>query len=779
MKFLLIRKNYYPYKLENFISLLFCSILLIALNINSANAFIADHTAAGVFGKIPSNYFSTIRDRQKIYYGHTSHGSQLITGMEMLEDQDDNRNPGLYDRPEIHEDSPDLGYPEWETNTRNYLKDHPETTLVMWSWCGQLSDISSDEVDQYLSKMDKLETDYPDVTFVYMTGHLDGSGANGTLNKNNERIRAYCKDHSKTLYDFADIETYDPGGKPYPNGSDACEWCENWCETYSCPECEECAHSHCFNCYLKGRALWWMLARIEGWSGQGGNTGFHDFYVQQSVGSDLNAGDAWGAGHALRSIGRAIQLASNTDGADTIHVAAGNYRETVEPVSQITFYGGYPGNGGSIRNNMSGTVINGENIRQGIRIEDCEKVVIDGFVIRNGKADPHGGGVYINGSSDITVSNSAVENNQATADGDGGGIAVIASSATLSKNNIIDNTCSGLGGGIFINQCDQVTVTENTISNNHSDDGGGGIACVSSSAEISRNTITNNMSSDWGGGLFLESSGRVDNNVIVNNSADVGGGVSYGKDPALPSALLINNTISGNSISTLFGAGVYCHGNPGGVVVNCIVWGNTPGQIDKAVGSEIAVTFSDVQGGYSGVGNINSAPGFSGIGNYELAKESPCIDAGTSTLAPDIDIDGNTRPQGDGVDMGAYEYTAAAPAVASTSPESGAAEVDPGTAITVTFSVNMDASTINSQTFTLKNEAGDTVSGTIAYSNKTASFTPAGSLAAEEKYAATLTTGIKNAKGEPLSEDYSWDFTTADETGGGGGGCFVWSLRVQ
>jgi hypothetical protein len=28
----------------------------------------------------------------------------------------------------------------------------------------------------------------------------------------------------------------------------------------------ECAHSHCFNCYLKGKAFWWLLARMAGWS---------------------------------------------------------------------------------------------------------------------------------------------------------------------------------------------------------------------------------------------------------------------------------------------------------------------------------------------------------------------------------------------------------------------------------------------------------------------------------------------------------------------------------
>ena len=57
-----------------------------------------------------------------------------------------------------------------------------------------------------------LETDYPKITFVYMTAHLDGSGADGNTNQRNEQIRAYCRANNKVLFDFADIESYDPDG---------------------------------------------------------------------------------------------------------------------------------------------------------------------------------------------------------------------------------------------------------------------------------------------------------------------------------------------------------------------------------------------------------------------------------------------------------------------------------------------------------------------------------------------------------------------------------------
>jgi hypothetical protein len=72
--------------------------------------------------------------------------------------------------------------------------------------------MSEEEINTYLSLMTQLEVDYPGVRFVYMTGHLDGSGPMGDLNLRNTQIRNYCVANKKILYDFADIESYDPDG---------------------------------------------------------------------------------------------------------------------------------------------------------------------------------------------------------------------------------------------------------------------------------------------------------------------------------------------------------------------------------------------------------------------------------------------------------------------------------------------------------------------------------------------------------------------------------------
>ncbi|MBU0618654.1 hypothetical protein KKD62_00285 [Patescibacteria group bacterium] len=262
-----------------------------------SGGLIVDHTTVGQFDTIPSSY---INQAKSLFYGvyfHTSHGSQIFTGMDML--MSDN---SLYDyfNDYYHYrfgtsnpiapsgtlslwnwDGTDLGNPSmtaWVNTTRTMLNNsngdyqiYPHLrNLVMWSWCGQVSTATYDNIaNDYLANMNQLETEFPNVAFVYMTGHLDGSGPTGNLYQRNQQIRDYCIANNKVLFDFADIESWDPAGNYYPNESDTCQWCSTWCSSHSCPSCSSCAHSHCFNCYQKGKAFWWMMARLAGWNSSG------------------------------------------------------------------------------------------------------------------------------------------------------------------------------------------------------------------------------------------------------------------------------------------------------------------------------------------------------------------------------------------------------------------------------------------------------------------------------------------------------------------------------
>jgi hypothetical protein len=257
------------------------------------NALIADHAIARL-GTIPTDAITTAKARLHIAYGHTSHGSQIVYGMSGLVTWQGSLyafNSGGSDTALDLRDMPftgasDLGNPDrttWAAATRTYLSAHSEVNVVAWSWCGQVSSATDADIETYLSLMSALEQDYPAVTFVYMTGHLDGTGLTGNLHARNEQIRAYCRKNKKVLFDFADIESYNPDAAYFldkgandncdydsdSNGSLDRNWATDWqdahpTEWYSC----SAAHSQPLNGNLKAYAAWWLWARLGGWSGQ-------------------------------------------------------------------------------------------------------------------------------------------------------------------------------------------------------------------------------------------------------------------------------------------------------------------------------------------------------------------------------------------------------------------------------------------------------------------------------------------------------------------------------
>ena len=181
--------------------------------------------------------------------------------------------------------------------------------------------------------------------------------------------------------------------------------------------------------------------------------------------------------------------------------------------------------------------------------------------------------------------------------GAGGGISCSYSSPTIENCIFIDNSANnfGLGGGIF---------------------------CWGSNPVISHCTISGNMASGWGGGIFcVESSPAISHCTISENTAFEGGGINcYGFSPTV-----VNNIIWANSAAT--GSQIY-------------------------IGSgSFSCTYSDIQGGWPGTGNIDEDPLFystTGDSAFRLTATSPCIDAGDP--ASPLDPDGTVA------DMGAYYF---------------------------------------------------------------------------------------------------------------------------
>jgi hypothetical protein len=288
-------------KFKRLTTMLAASILTVSLSVLNTSAVdyegtnIIDHNYATIsdLKNIPDEWIENAKKDLHIVYGHTSHGSQIITGMSALYNNlgdlysFGNDTDGTLDM----DDTPsgfgtDLGNSEWASNTRSYLDNHPETNVVMWSWCGQVSWSTEDSINDYLSTMTQLEEDYPQVTFVYMTGHLNGSGVNGNNNLRNEQIRNYCKQNDKMLFDFADIESYDPDGNYYldksaddgcnydsaNNGWNDSNWAVNWQNSHTEGvdwfDCSP-AHTEALNGNMKAYAAWYMYAVLAGWNDKG------------------------------------------------------------------------------------------------------------------------------------------------------------------------------------------------------------------------------------------------------------------------------------------------------------------------------------------------------------------------------------------------------------------------------------------------------------------------------------------------------------------------------
>jgi len=434
-------------------------------------------------------------------------------------------------------------------------------------------------------------------------------------------------------------------------------------------------------------------------------------------------GVTWNVPGDSATIQGGIDLASY---GDTVQVAAGTYIENITLKNGVTLIGA----------GAATTIIDGNNSGSVVTSSSCDpNTVIDGFTITRGNA--YDGGGMQNYNSSTVVTNCTFTGNVSLEVG--GGMSNSGGSPTITGCTFSENSPAGYSlGGAMCNSYSSPVITGctfiNNVANGFQQAGtglGGAMYNDYSSPVITGCTFTQNRSREGAGMYNHNSNPAVTDCRFIRNlatyttgaagmqnksssptltnctfSGNVGAGGSMGN----PRAGALLNQSSSNPIVVncvfignwgIYGGGI-CSEDSNPTVVNCtfcgnagtwygimigdanvfdsIFWGNTAGAFG-IISSTVHIDYSNVQGGWSGTGNINADPLFvraphpgadgkwgtadDDYGDLRLSAGSPCIDKGANAFIPagiTTDIDGYQRIiDGDCndievVDMGAYEF---------------------------------------------------------------------------------------------------------------------------
>jgi parallel beta-helix repeat protein len=319
--------------------------------------------------------------------------------------------------------------------------------------------------------------------------------------------------------------------------------------------------------------------------------------------------------------------------------------------------------------------------------------------ITGNTAADSGGGIYCQDSNPTIISCTIIGN---SANYGGGAIGCYKSSPEISDCTIADNS-AGFGGCIFCNGESSPTITNCTITGNSASRGGGGIYCDQSSSIIITNCIiSGNSTVRYGGGIYCYDSNTIITScAIIGNTAREGGGI-FGCDGPITNCTIAENSVAGcssrggglascdgpiinctiaDNSAEYYGGGLTVGRKPFSPIKNCIIWNNWPDQIYGDY-IPVAITYSDIQGGYPGLGNIDTDPCFvdADANDYHLKSEgwswdtkrscwtyddvtSRCIDAGNPGSPLDDELlavprdPENIWGQNLRIDMGAFGGT--------------------------------------------------------------------------------------------------------------------------
>jgi hypothetical protein len=400
-------------------------------------------------------------------------------------------------------------------------------------------------------------------------------------------------------------------------------------------------------------------------------------YVDGATGID--AGDCQNMAAPCQTIAYAIIQAVQYD---DIWVTQGTYTENLVINKGVALWGGYESSDWVRDLDSYVTILDGDLSGSVVTFQGpSDGMVLDGFQVTGGNATSGGmgGGITIQESSP-TIRNTLVFSNQVSADG--GGIYVSGGMLIIEDSQVFTNTASGCCGGIHIGNNASATISNTLLSGNTASFGGALGVFSGSTITITNSTISGN-NTDFefgqGGGIHISdpnSSIHMMNSILADNQTrDHGAAISSDGGTVNLTNVLITGNHSSSQNANVFAIGnthfnvmnsTIADNNPSGAqavilwsggltMTNSIMWNNAYNiQLDPGCMDCADVTYSDIAGGWTGTGNIDQDPLFLNSEDYHLQITSPCINKGTLTGAPLMDLDGNRRDADP--DMGAYEW---------------------------------------------------------------------------------------------------------------------------